>query len=111
MRKSRSAWLLSKGTAKLVAKASTCHLPTCNRCEPLASRMLFARAFALGLGQIRVGLPTSRNDQVVVSTEPSQRQRVQSRLPTRFGSMYLFFEVEQQVYHALGPGLLEGFLG
>jgi hypothetical protein len=48
------------------------------------------------------------NDQIILSTEPSQRQGVQSRLSTRFGSMDLVFEVEQQVNHAaLAQGCLK----
>src|SRR5260370_41325366 len=103
MRRSRSAWLLSKGTAKSSRKRSTAHLPPESRSSRLRAGLCLARPDVRldgsdWLGARGGGLAwyASRQEGGIATKQACQQQRIQFVLAQRFGSPHLGFHVHQQ---------------
>src|SRR5258708_24439134 len=84
MRRSRSAWLLSKGTAKSSRKRSTAHLPPESRSSRLRAGLCLARPDVrldgsdwLGARGGGLAWEASRQEGVITTKQAGQQQLIQ----------------------------------
>src|SRR5258708_6070787 len=106
IRRSLSAWLLSKGKAKSWRNRSTAHFPEDESIQQIASRALFGSPwFSLPLFRLPrcrgrgVGLVPFCQDLIIAMKQACERQDIQFVLAQRFGSLDLGFHIQEQVFH------------
>src|SRR6266568_3513176 len=111
MRRSRSAWLLSNGTAKSCRKRRTIHFPEDESIQQIARRALLGSPwFSLALFRLLrrwgrgVGLVAFGEELIIATKEACEQQEIQFVLVQCFGSLHLRFHFEQQVFHLPCPG-------
>src|SRR5258707_15219079 len=87
MRRSLSAWLLSKGTAKSCRNRSTAHFPEDESIQQIASRALFGSPWGSLLGRRGGGISVVAfgEDLIIATKQACQHQHLQFVLAYGFG--------------------------
>src|SRR5258708_7132288 len=116
MRRSLSAWLLSKGTAKSCRNRSTAHFPEDESIQQIARRALLGSSwFSLPLFRLlrwcgrRIGEVAFCKDLIIATQEACEHQDIQFVLAQSFGLLHPGFHFQQEIFHRARPGLLEFF--
>src|SRR5258708_29438621 len=105
-RRSLSAWLLSKGTAKSCRNRSTAHFSEDESIQQIASRALFGSPwFSLPLFRLPrcrgrgVGLVPFCQDLIIAMKQPCERQDIQVVLAHLFSSLHLGVHIQHHFFH------------